>query len=798
MRKLFIAVLSVLCLASLLSMTIQPFSTVVYAKQKGEPNSYPSSPIARIENRLSQNRTEQSTPLATLRGRVVDAQTGEPVAKVRVNVSGSQQSTTTDEGGAFVLEDLPQGEVNLYVTTIGYGLVKRTVLVRGSGDEIEIALNQETAALTEQITITAAPFEPVETNAASQQTLNKTELQDLSKVLIGDPIRAAQSLPGVTANNDLRSDFAVRGADFRRVGIYLDDILTDSFLHLVPGNQIEKITISVINTDTISDVTLLAGAFPARYGDSTAAALNLRTREGNRIKPAFRIATGLQLGTSGVVDGPLASKRGSWLFSARSSLLDYVARVVESIDTDEEKSTASADFSDLSGKAVYDLSSRHQVGASAIFGLFLFDENTPRDQITDPNIALKGHSRNFNINAYWKYTPHPRLLAITRVFGLRTSFGNTNPDGVALKDELRTQFGVRSDISLLARGAHSLQAGLYVRSMHGETVNNFFDSISPARPIRFGSFDRRATRHGYYAQDTWSVERLGLSLTGGARVDHSALTGETTASPRASFSITPASNWIIRAGAGRYYQSPDFDPLFGRAGNPGLRAERATHLNASVERRLGERTRILAEAYDREDSRLLFSLSEPRIESGLVTFNEFPFRNALRGHARGVELTLQRRSANRLAGWFSYAYSRTRLRDERNALSFPADFDQRHSVTTNASYRFTGTFNLSGQWRYGSGQPIPGFFQNTPEGLSLASARNLVRFPYYSRVDVRVNKAFLFKKTKLTLSAEVLNVLNRENLGYLNFNGVGPNGRVFGSLAPSFPVLPSVGIAIEF
>ena len=767
MRKLFIAALCVLCHASMLTATIQLFSSSVFAQQKS----------------------------ASLRGRVVDAQTGEPVAKVRINIVGSDRSATTDDNGAFVFQDLQPGEIILYITTIGYGLVKRTVIVKDSDTETEIALNQETSPLTEQVTITAEPFEPIETNAASQQILNKTELQDLSKVLIGDPIRAAQSLPGITANNDLRSDFSVRGADFRRTGIYVDDILTDSFLHLVPGNQIEKITISVVNTDTINSVSLLSGAFPAKYGDSTAAVLNLQTRDGNRVKPAYRIATGLQLGTSGIVDGPFRNKKGSWLVSARSSLLDYVARVVESIDTDEEKSSASADFSDVQGKVVYDTSSRHQLGVSTIFGLFLFDEN---EQIDDPNFALKGHSRNFNINAFWKYTPGPHLLAQTRVFGLRTSFGNTNTDSVDLEDKLRTQLGVRSDINILAHRRHRIEAGLYLRSMHGENVNNFFDLSNPAQPLRFGSFDRRATEQGYYAQDTLSLERLGLTLTGGVRIDHSGLVNETVASPRASFSMTPAKHWTIRAGAGNYYQVPEFDPLFGPLGNSNLRPERATHYNLSVERTFGERTRILAEAYDREDSDLLFSLSEPRLEAGSIVFTEFPFRNALRGHARGIELTLQRRSANRLTGWVSYAYSRTHLRDEQNNLSFVSDFDQRHTLSTHASYRFTGTFNVSGQWRYGSGQPIVGFFQGNREALDIASERNRIRFPAYSRVDIRANKAFLFKKSKLTLSGEILNLLNRENIGFLNLNVDRQGRRIFGSFAPSFPILPSVGIAIEF
>lgn len=799
MRKLPAAALFFVCYILLSLTRIQLPSSSVSAQQNGPNDRSKSSVGVGDEKRPPQDRDRQARRSATLRGRVVDARTGEPVAKVKINVVGSQQKVTTDENGAFSLQDVPPGEVVLYITTVGYGLVKRTVMIKDVDAETEIALNQEASALTEQITVTAGPYESVETNAASQQTLNKTELQDLSKVLIGDPIRAAQSLPGVTANNDLRSEFAVRGADFRRTGIYLDDILTDSFLHLVPGNQVEKITISVINTDTINSVSLFSGAFPSKYGDATAAVLSLQTRDGNRIKPAFRIATGLQLGTSGVVDGPFANRRGSWLVSARSSLLDYVARVVDSVsNNDEGDNSASADFSDAQGKVVYDLASHHQVGAAAIFGVFLLDENVPRDQIIDPNFALKGHSRNLNVNAFWKYAPGPRLLAQTRIFGLRTEFGNRNRDDIALDDEPRTQLGVRSDINFLTRRAHRLEAGLYVRSIHAERVNRLFDFFDPSRTIRFQSFDRRATEQGYYAQDTWSAERLGLSLTGGARIDHSGLTGETLASPRASLSVTPLKSWTIRAGAGRYYQFPEFEPLFGLLGNRSLRAERATHYNVSVERAFGERTRLLAEAYDREDSDLLFSLSEPRLDSGSITFAEFPYRNALRGHSRGVELTLQRRSANRLTGWLSYAYSKTRLRAEQTGLDFAGDFDQRHTLGTYASYRFTETFNLSGQWRYGSGQPIPGFFQLTEGALSLGSERNRIRFPAYSRVDVRVNKAFLFKKSKLTLSAEVLNVLNRENRSFLNFGGVGPGGRVFGSFAPSFPILPSVGIAFEF
>jgi protocatechuate 3,4-dioxygenase beta subunit len=161
----------------------------------------------------------------TLQGRVVDARTGEPVAKVKIIVVGSQQSTSTDEKGEFTLEAIQPGELDLYVTTVTYGLVKRTFTVKdGENARLEIALNHEGATLTDTVTVTAGAFERTETNASSEKTLNKIELQSLSMVLVGDPLRASHTLPGITANNDLRSEFAVRGAGYDHIGIYWRDI----------------------------------------------------------------------------------------------------------------------------------------------------------------------------------------------------------------------------------------------------------------------------------------------------------------------------------------------------------------------------------------------------------------------------------------------------------------------------------------------------------------------------------------------------------------------------------------------
>ena len=80
----------------------------------------------------------------------------------------------------------------------------------------------------------------------------------------------------------------------------------------------------------------------------------------------------------------------------------------------------------------------------------------------------------------------------------------------------------------------------------------------------------------------------------------------------------------------------------------------------------------------------------------------------------------------------------------------------------------------------------------------LSNQRNTTRLPYYNRVDARVSKAFLFKKWKLTVTGEILNLLNRSNVRYAGFDGYGSNGRVFGQLDRVLPIVPSAGVVIEF
>jgi len=198
---------------------------------------------------------------ATLTGRVVDAHTGESIANAEVSTRGSQLKVRTDENGGFTVTDLPVGDVQLLVTCVGYARLTRTVhLDSGATAPMVIALFPEASTPTQTVTVTAPAFDTLDvTNPSSEETLSKQEIQALSMVLLGDPMRAAQALPGVTSNNDWDSQFSVRGAGPENVGVYIDGVAThdffDAFAFSTSGaSGTANLSLPIVNADMVSSM----------------------------------------------------------------------------------------------------------------------------------------------------------------------------------------------------------------------------------------------------------------------------------------------------------------------------------------------------------------------------------------------------------------------------------------------------------------------------------------------------------------------------------------------------------------
>ena len=710
----------------------------------------------------------QRGPVIT--GQVLDAQTGEPVAGAAVVIDGLTTAAAAD--GAFAVAAGPPRRADVLITAVGYAFATRRVDVTAAGADLgAIRLNRESAGVAERVDVRGAPLD-----AAPARTLTKADLQTLSMVVVDDPLRSVHALPGVAANDDLKAEFSLRGAGFEQVGVYLDGVRTGGFVHLLSDSgTTDQLSLSVVNQDTLASAALTPGVNDARTGGITAGALALDTREGNRDRPTVHLSTGFVV-SSGVVEGPLPGKRGSWLLAGRTTRADYVQRVVDRLAGTGDDDGSNLQFGDFIGKAVFDATARHQVTASWLAGAFTNDERG----------GAGAKSLNRLGSLAWRAVVNDRLFTRVQGFVVSTAYGEHDADRVRTADDGQQNAGLRADVVVQVSSAHQLQVGLYAQAARAHVSG----------VDRLGAFEAKRSEPAWYVQDRWTPSPR-VSITAGVRVDHAA--GETVAAPRMLLAGV-ARGWTLRASAGTQYQLAPLVALHGLLGNPALRMAHAFEIDGGLDHAVPGGLTLSVDLYRRHDSDGLFALAEPRLEGGRVTARLNPFQNALDGTARGLEVAIRRASARRLSGWVGYAYGDARVIDGVDGLAFPSDSDQRHTLNAVGTLRLSGTLGFGAQWRYGSGMPRTGFLRPAGTTLVIGSERNQVRIAPYDRLDLRIRKAFVRRWGVFTLSAEVLNVLNRKNEYNVESTilSLAQTGRFASGLRRGFGVVPSLGLSVQF
>ena len=265
----------------------------------------------------------------------------------------------TDAQGRFAIDGLPPGRYTLTVSVVGYALFRKEV-EDVVGEPLMIRLSEGTTAYHETVTVAADPFRLPSEPVASGQVLGNAQLQELRGVLADDPLRAVQILPGVATGDDLRSEFTVRGSDFRHITFTVDGFATPYLLHTVRGLETRTPTgsLAMINSDVLDEVTLLNGGYAERYGGHTGAEIDFRLREGSRDRRIVHLeVSGTNAGA--VAEGPIGSAhRGSWLVSGRQSYLDLLVHQLTS-------HAISFGFADAQARLTYDLSPRQRLDFTA-------------------------------------------------------------------------------------------------------------------------------------------------------------------------------------------------------------------------------------------------------------------------------------------------------------------------------------------------------------------------------------------------------------------------------------------------
>ena len=104
---------------------------------------------------------------AHIAGHVLDAHTREHLSFVNVQVEGTALGCLTDESGHFYLKNLPEGELTIIFSMMGYETEKRTVtLRRDTLIEMNVAI-AETSFMIDNVVVTANKYETKQREVAT-------------------------------------------------------------------------------------------------------------------------------------------------------------------------------------------------------------------------------------------------------------------------------------------------------------------------------------------------------------------------------------------------------------------------------------------------------------------------------------------------------------------------------------------------------------------------------------------------------------------------------------------------------
>ncbi len=725
-------------------------------------------------------------------GSIVDARGGEALARIDVQLAGTAYRTLSDAQGHFQLAAIPAGDYVLNVSTVGYRLVKKPFhLDAGETKQFEVILSAGTLTQTDSVDVKAGPFDVPTQAGSAPLVLAGNDVTNLASVLANDPLRAVQDLPGVSSNDDFEAKFSLRGADFSRIGIYMDGILLHSPMHTLESTTATG-SESAFNGGMVESLELYEGAMPAQYNDRTAGALDVHSRDGGRDGVSFRAEASMS-NAGFTVEGPInKAKHGSWLVSARKSYLQYLIDRI-GIDT-----SLVFGLEDVQARFTYDLTPHNFVSLDILESYTNLDRTAKAATLGVNSLTTAGY--DFTVAKLgWRYTPNEKFILATRAAWTREKFNDLNPKNLLLERGYYGEWIANQTATWIETSKATLDFGWSTRDIRDQGYSNQYQNNLNATLLE--RYNGKSTRGGTYFGQSWSVWSGLLRITAGGRWDRDSLDRKSAWLPQASAALSVTKTTRFTFAWGEYAQYPEVSQLTSNLGNRGLLPARTVQLTAGFEQRLGERTRLRAEFYDRTDRDLIWQpLYDPRILNGKVfvpSLNAL-YYNSLRGYSRGFEIFLQRTSANRLTGWISYAYGHSQMRDGIDHISFPSDFDQRHSVNAYAGYRLRPSVNLSLRSVFGTGFPIPGFLTEVGSNYYLTTQRNGTRLGNYERTDFRVNKNWTKVKWKTTLYGEVVNLTNQTNYRFDSFNGyTASTKQAFITLDKLFPILPSVGLVVE-
>ncbi len=770
---------------------------------------------------------------ATLKGRVIDGQSNEPLPFVNVVVVGTNVGAVTDDNGNFQINGLKPGFVRVQASFIGYhtALSPEIEVKNAKVASVEIRMEKRDTQLDE-VKVTASPYRKTEESPVSLKTIGIGEIEkspganrDISKVI--------QSFAGVLSSPSFRNDIIIRGGGPSESRFYLDGVEVPNINHFATQGASGG-AVGILNADLIREVNYYSGAFPSNRGNALSGVFEFGQIDGNADKLKFKGSLGASE-VSATIDGPLSDKT-TFIVSARRSYLKFLFTAL--------KLPFLPTFNDMQFKVRMRFDAKNEL---TLIGLGAVDVNELNLDIKNPDDQQKYILSQLPENNQWSYTvgavyKHFRQNSYQTFVVSRSHLNNTLTkyldnnqssesnkilDYVSEEQENKIRFennmrmdGFKANIGANVDFAKYTNATMQRRFYNGNVLNVKYDT------------DLNLVKYGIFGQLSHEFLEERLTLSAGFRMDGNNYSSEMNNllkqfSPRVSASYLFAPKWSLNLNSGRYYQLPPYtamgfqqNSVFVNKDN--LKYISVDHFIGGVEFKPATAMQFSLEGFLKNYRNYPFSvndqisLANKGADYGVI--GDEVVTSTSKGRAYGAEFQA-RVSSSKYSMNLSYTLVRSEFQDGAGKYIVSAwDSKQILSVTGTAALK--RNWQVGGRFRFVGGLPYTPWDLNRSSLITAWNAQggpyfdntklNANRFGVFHQLDIRVDKSYYLKKTTLKFYLDIQNLYNfqsqstdqvlREQDANGNYLTTDNETRYVLRTVKntSGTVLPTIGVQVEF
>lgn len=745
-------------------------------------------------------------------GNVRDADK-KPVEFANVIVENTNIGATTDKSGYFEIQVPANKELTVQISFLGYESFRQKIHLKANErKQVSVVLSQGAVMLP-----------TADIGANSERNVSSTRLDPNISMKIpttGGFEDILKALPSVSSNNELSSQYNVRGGNFDENLVFVNDI--EVFRpQLIRSGQQEGL--SFINPDMVSSILFSAGAFEAKYGDKMSSVLDIKYKKPRDFEATIMASL---LGANAHVEGISKDNLFKYNIGARFKSSRYL---LASMDV-----TGRYDPTFFDGQAflIYTVNDKFELNflgnystnkykyvpqngetsfgtANEALKIRMYFEGQEVDNFANATAALSGvysPSNNLNLKfiASGYYTDETETYDILAQYYLNEvdqQLGETTGDSVAnigigsflnharnyylgyvvslkhigtyLQNENKLDWGLQTNYENYSYNVHEWtmnDSADYSLPYSTEQVNLFFTDIA--------NLGIQSVRAAAYIQDsyTFKPENAEISLGGGLRFNYWTFNNQFLASPRLNLSVRPTEwrkDFVFRFATGLYHQPPTIKEarlLNDGSLNKNIKAQSSAQVVLGTDfnfQAWGRPFKLVCEAF----YKYMYNLNPYLVDNVQIRYYG---ENIASGYAYGLEAKLNGEFVPGTESWLSLGLMRTQ-EDLNNDYYlnpaqagdtiYPGFIPRPSDQLVNFGIFFQDYIPKAPTWKvflslhFGTGLPYG------PPNSERYQAT--ARMKSYRRVDFGISKQFNFKKATwikdFWLSLEVFNLLNTRN-----------------------------------